>query len=117
MDVSNLISDLRSRINAEYAHVKGTESYERRLCAEALEMVSAENERLRSSLDALLGVAEQVVDTRRCTPGILRAMNSARQYLKPNAEVTGGPLAARPVDCRVRGEKSALAGRQEKGQK
>lgn len=34
-----------------------------------------------------------------------------------NAEVTGGPLAARPVDCRVRGEKSALAGRQEKGQK
>ena len=35
----------------------------------------------------------------------------------PNAEVTGGPLAARPVDCRVRGEKSALAGRQEKGQK
>lgn len=33
-----------------------------------------------------------------------------------NAEVTGGPLAARPVDCRVRGEKSALAGRQEKGQ-
>lgn len=33
-----------------------------------------------------------------------------------NAEVTGGPLAARPVDCRVRGEKSALAGRQEEGQ-
>ena len=33
------------------------------------------------------------------------------------AEVTGGPLAARPVDCRVRGEKSAMAGRQEKGQK
>lgn len=38
-------------------------------------------------------------------------------FVMPNAEVTGGPLAARPVDCRVRGEKSALAGRQEKGQK
>ena len=37
--------------------------------------------------------------------------------MRPNAEVTGGPLAARPVDCRVRGEKSALAVRQEKGQK
>lgn len=37
--------------------------------------------------------------------------------LPPNAEVTGGPLAARPVDCRVRGEKSAMAARQEKGQK
>lgn len=39
------------------------------------------------------------------------------ERVAPNAEVTGGPLAARPVDCRVRGEKSALAVRQEKGQK
>lgn len=39
---------------------------------------------LRTALDALLEVAEQSVDTRRCSTGILRAMNDARRLLAPN---------------------------------
>ena len=37
MKYQELIADLRSRINPVYAATLGTESYERRLCAEALE--------------------------------------------------------------------------------
>lgn len=37
MTPRELISDLRSRINPAYAHCLGTESYERRICADALE--------------------------------------------------------------------------------
>lgn len=48
--VQELIDDLRSRINPVYAARIGTESYERRLCAEALETQSAENERLREQI-------------------------------------------------------------------
>lgn len=47
MNTKELIADLRSRINPEYAHVNGTESYERRICVEALEAQDAEIERLR----------------------------------------------------------------------
>ncbi len=48
MLVDDLVADLRSKINPQYAAVTGTESYERRLCAEALEMMRAENERLHT---------------------------------------------------------------------
>lgn len=37
MEVTEFVSDLRSRINPAYAATLGTESYERRLCAEAIE--------------------------------------------------------------------------------
>ena len=37
MTPNDLIDDLRSRINPAYAATLGTESYERRLCAETLE--------------------------------------------------------------------------------
>lgn len=37
MTPQDLIDDLRSRINPLYSTTIGTESYERRLCAEALE--------------------------------------------------------------------------------
>lgn len=37
MTHEELIADLRSRINPAYAAQRGTESYERRLCVEALE--------------------------------------------------------------------------------
>lgn len=43
MTPRDLIDDLRSRINPAYATQLGTESYERRLCAEALE---AQHDRL-----------------------------------------------------------------------
>ena len=37
MTPEDLIADLRSRINPAYTTQRGTESYERRLCVEALE--------------------------------------------------------------------------------
>lgn len=48
MKHGDLIDDLRSRINPAYATQLGTESYERRLCAEALEELVAENDALRA---------------------------------------------------------------------
>lgn len=42
MTPNDLIDDLRSRINPAYAATLGTDSYERRLCAEALEALLAE---------------------------------------------------------------------------
>lgn len=48
MNIPDLIADLRSRINPAYADVLGTESYERRLCVEAMEAQQAEIERLRA---------------------------------------------------------------------
>ena len=47
MTTQELIKDLRSRINPGYAHQLGTESYERRLCVEALEAMQADIDRLR----------------------------------------------------------------------
>lgn len=51
MNQQDLANDLRSRINPVYAAQLGTESYERRLCAEAIEELLAENERLRDALE------------------------------------------------------------------
>ena len=50
---SDLIDDLRSRINPAYANQLGTDSYERRLCAEALEAQAEEIERLRETLQCI----------------------------------------------------------------
>ena len=36
MDINELIADLKTRINPSYADQRGTESYERRQCVEAL---------------------------------------------------------------------------------
>lgn len=47
MTPQDLIDELRSRINPAYATQLGTESYERRLCAEALEALIAERDMLR----------------------------------------------------------------------
>lgn len=48
MAPEDLIADLRSRINPAYAATLGTESYERRLCAEAIEALIAERDMLRT---------------------------------------------------------------------
>lgn len=50
MTPSDLIDDLRSRINPAYAHQIGTESYERRMCVEALEALIVERDMLRSMI-------------------------------------------------------------------
>lgn len=54
MTPSDLIADLRSRINPAYAAQLGTESYERRLCAEALESLLADTAALRAFAQAVM---------------------------------------------------------------
>lgn len=44
MTPTELAADLRTRINPAYEHQLGTESYERRVCAEAIEGLVAESE-------------------------------------------------------------------------
>lgn len=53
MTPQDLVDDLRSRINPAYANVIGTESYERRICADALEELLAQVDALRSEVDRL----------------------------------------------------------------
>jgi len=58
MNIPELIADLRSRINPAYANQRGTESYERRLCAEALEAQAAEIERWAGVEEYLAAAAD-----------------------------------------------------------
>lgn len=53
MTPRDLIDDLRSRINPAYASQVGTESWERRLCVEALEAQAGEIEQLRAEAEAV----------------------------------------------------------------
>ena len=46
MTPKQLAVDLRTRINSAYAATLGTESYERRLCAEAIEAQASRIDRL-----------------------------------------------------------------------
>ena len=62
MTPTDLIADLRSRINPAYAHQIGTESHERRLCVEALEELFDEIARLRTQRDYLLSAARRTLD-------------------------------------------------------
>ena len=59
MTPRDLIDDLRSRINPAYAAQLGTESYERRLCAEALEAQADEIDALRATMVDLLEILRQ----------------------------------------------------------
>lgn len=59
MTTQELIKDLCSRINPGYAHQLGTESYERRLCVEALEAMKAEIDRLRKDAERYRWLAKE----------------------------------------------------------
>lgn len=50
MSPSDLIDDLRSRINPVYSAQVGTESYERRICAETIEWLLSQREELIAEL-------------------------------------------------------------------
>jgi len=63
MTIPDLIQSLRERINQDYAFQRGTESYERRICAEALEAQQAEIGSL-SALTDVLGVLGLLADIR-----------------------------------------------------
>ena len=54
MTPEELIADLRSRINPIYASQIGTESHERRICAEALEAQEKKIEQLQTVLRQVL---------------------------------------------------------------
>ena len=60
-DPKDLAADLRSRINAEYAAFRGTESYERRLCAEAIEAQADDIDRLQRALDLKAAALRQAM--------------------------------------------------------
>jgi len=62
MTPTDLIADLRSRINPAYAHQLGTESYERRICVEVLEELLDEIARLRTQRDYMLSAARRTLD-------------------------------------------------------
>ena len=63
-----LIDDLRSRINPAYAAMRGTESYERRLCAETLEAQANEIEHLRRTVAELSALAQHSDECSWITP-------------------------------------------------
>lgn len=76
MNIPDLIADLRSRINPAYADVLGTESYERRVCVEALEAQQAEIEQLRVEL-------RECDDLREKMSGLLRRTSVALRGPEP----------------------------------
>jgi hypothetical protein len=49
-----LIEDLRSRIDSRYAKRIGTESWERKRCADALESLVRDRDRMREALELWL---------------------------------------------------------------
>lgn len=57
MTPADLAADLRTRINPQYATQLGTESYERRLCAEAIEGLLATVAERDAEIEQLTGVA------------------------------------------------------------
>lgn len=78
MSPSDLIDDLRSRINPAYANQIGTESYERRLCVEALEALMAERDELLAALEkAIEFVPAGYGIERQCWSAIDRAKSRA----------------------------------------
>ena len=62
MTPRDLIDDLRSRINPAYAATIGTESYERRLCAEALEAQADELNRLLEEVAEMAELCNRQAD-------------------------------------------------------
>jgi hypothetical protein len=54
MTPEDLISDLRTRIVPMYARRIGTESFERKRCADALEALVVERDRMRDALELWL---------------------------------------------------------------
>lgn len=111
MTVEDLIADLRSRINPAYAAQLGTESYERRLCAETLETLLTIQEtlkddvaRLRTQRDYLLAAARRTLEENLhladgdvCTLIVLkRAVQTLTEVgagVTPNVELTGAEKA------------------------
>lgn len=52
MTPENLMRDLRKRINPKYSQLVGSESYERKQCADTIELLIAERDALKARLDS-----------------------------------------------------------------
>ena len=50
-DIAGLVAQLQSKINPAYENMQGTESFERRLCVDAIQAQSAEIRRLRGIIE------------------------------------------------------------------
>jgi len=60
MNIEELITDLRARVNPQYYDQPGTESYERQQCVMALESLLARNDVLREENERLRKDAERM---------------------------------------------------------
>lgn len=69
-DHTDLIENLRSKINPAYADVIGTESYERKVCLDAIEALVKE-------LDGWKACAENRLEIQRMREGQLAALRDA----------------------------------------
>lgn len=97
MTPRELAADLRSRINPVYSAQPGTESYERRLCAEAIEAQADEIERLKAEL---LSANEHVKKW--------QALNEANEKLAAKAVGKNMPTFLTPNESQVELMRTAL---------
>lgn len=56
-----LLADLRSRINPAYQDVRGTESYERKQCADSIESLLARLDKAEKDAERLLPLLKQAL--------------------------------------------------------
>lgn len=120
MTPNDLIDDLRSRINPAYAATLGTESYERRLCAETLEGLIAEQEelrdevaRLRTQRDYMLSAARRTLyENGHLADGDVCTLIVLKRAVETLAEVGAGE-AAQPVEFLLNGARLKLSFQQE----
>ena len=89
-NIEELIADLRSRINPAYQNQRGTESYERKLCADALQSQAELIKELESEAEQLRKGHFDVSET----AANLRAQLAALQVDDELPELPG-PVAAR----------------------
>ncbi len=80
MNYKDLAADLRGRINPAYAPQSGTESYERRLCAEAIEAQADEIKRLQRTVDLKVATLQQVQADRDCLRDFVRDLLHPEAY-------------------------------------
>lgn len=110
MTPRDLIDDLRSRINPAYAAQVGTESWERRLCVEAMEAQADEIERLRAEIDQLREInaglrrhANGVADDNRKLLAEIEAMKRQKPaaWMCPDDPDSATAFSWKPVACEL----------------
>jgi hypothetical protein len=110
-DPKDLAADLRSRINAEYAAFRGTESYERRLCAEAIEAQADDIDRLQRALDLKAAALRQAMaDSERLRAFVLDLLDPEGFGHAVTAEVRDAARRALGMPARELSRPAVLVG-------